>query len=117
MLADFGFDTDAFGRGTIRLRSVPAPFGRAADVDAFRDAVDTLAVGDEPDALRREVARDIACHHSVRAGDSLDSEQIQLLLDRLDECEQPFHCPHGRPTVLSIDEATLAAGFDRRDRR
>ncbi len=117
VLADFGFDTDTFGRGTIRLRSVPAPFGRAADVGTFRDAVDTLAVSDEPDALRREVARDIACHHSVRAGDSLESEQTQLLLDRLDECEQPFHCPHGRPTVLSIDEATLAAGFDRRGRR
>jgi DNA mismatch repair protein MutL len=34
-------------------------------------------------------------------------------LERLGECEQPFVCPHGRPTICSIDESTLAAGFDR----
>jgi len=55
----------------------------------------------------------MACHPSLKAGDRLTHEEAETLLDRLGECEQPFACPHGRPTVCSLDESTLAAGFER----
>lgn len=117
VLAELGFDADTFGRGTVRVRSVPAPFGRVAEIGAFRDAVDTLAAGEDPENTRTELLRELACHQSIKAGDSLSRDQIHTLLDRLDECEQPFTCPHGRPTVLSVNAATLASGFERQSRR
>jgi len=108
-----GFDVEPFGGDLLRFRAVPAPFGRAADADALRDALDALAGGERPRDLRADLLRDLACHPSLKAGDSLDRADARRLLDRLGECERPFACPHGRPTVLSVDAATLAAGFDR----
>ncbi|ELZ33593.1 DNA mismatch repair endonuclease MutL [Halorubrum tebenquichense] len=118
-LAALGFETEAFGGGTRRLRTVPAPFGRTADADAFRDALAALsgsdggrgAAGDARDAL----LADLACHPSLKRGDfaDLDDADLRDLLDRLGECDRPYACPHGRPTVLSVDAETFAAGFGR----
>jgi hypothetical protein len=44
---------------------------------------------------------------------TLSTEQASALVERLGQCLQPFACPHGRPTVPSIEEGTLAAGFER----
>ena len=122
-LSALGFETEPFGGSTRRLRTVPAPFGHVADVGAFRDALAALSGtggggtdGGTPDP-REELLADLACHPSLKRGDvdALGSDDLRSLLDRLGECERPFACPHGRPTVLSVPESTLAAGFDRRE--
>ncbi|SDF21800.1 DNA mismatch repair protein MutL [Halorubrum xinjiangense] len=116
-LAALGFETEAFGGGTRRLRTVPAPFGRTADADAFRDALAALSgtgSGSARDA-RDDLLADLACHPSLKRGDFSDRsrEDLRHLLDRLGECDRPYACPHGRPTVLAVDEGTFAAGFGR----
>ncbi|MFC5277355.1 DNA mismatch repair endonuclease MutL [Halorubrum rubrum] len=112
-LADLGFETEPFGGGTVRVRSVPAPFGRTADPEALRDALAALSDGESPRDARERLLADLACHPSLKRGDAIDRSAIRALLDRLGECERPFACPHGRPTVLSVAEATFAAGFER----
>ncbi|WP_418281018.1 DNA mismatch repair endonuclease MutL [Halorubrum sp. DTA98] len=114
-LAALGFETEPFGGGTVRLRAVPAPFGRVADADAFRDAIASLSAGESPRDARETLLADLACHPSLKRGEAgaLDGDEVRALLNRLGECERPFACPHGRPTVLSVSEATFAAGFDR----
>ncbi|OYR70762.1 DNA mismatch repair endonuclease MutL [Halorubrum ezzemoulense] len=116
-LAALGFETEAFGGGTRRLRTVPAPFGRTADADAFRDALAAL-VGADPGTARDardDLLADLACHPSLKRGEFSDlaHDDLRGLLDRLGECDRPYACPHGRPTVLSVDEETVAAGFGR----
>ncbi|VTT85385.1 DNA mismatch repair protein MutL [Halorubrum sp. DM2] len=121
-LAALGFETEAFGGGTRRLRTVPAPFGRTADADAFRDALAAFSGSDggrggrgaSRDA-RDALLADLACHPSLKRGDfgDLDDADLRALLDRLGECDRPYACPHGRPTVLSVDAETFAAGFGR----
>ncbi|PSQ49395.1 DNA mismatch repair protein MutL, partial [Halobacteriales archaeon SW_12_67_38] len=59
----------------------------------------------------------VACHPSLKAGGSLTGEDAARLVERLGACEQPFACPHGRPTVLTIDEETFARGFERPNTR
>ena len=115
-LAALGFETEPFGGGTVRLRTVPAPFGRAADEDAFRNSLATLSDGESPRDAREAVLADLACHPSLKRGDigGLTPEELRSLLARLGECERPYACPHGRPTVLSVDEATFASGFGRK---
>ncbi len=110
-----GFETEPFGGGTVRLSTVPAPFGRAADADAFRDALATLSSGESPRDARETLLADLACHPSLKRGaiGDLSDDQIRSLLDRLGECERPYACPHGRPTVLSVPESTFAAEFGR----
>ncbi|WP_281195874.1 DNA mismatch repair endonuclease MutL [Halorubrum sp. F4] len=112
-VAALGFETEPFGGGTVRVRTVPAPFGWTADPETLRDVLAALSGGETPRDARERLLADLACHPSLKRGDAIDRSAIRALLDRLGECERPFACPHGRPTVLSMDEATFTAGFER----
>ncbi|MFB6256398.1 MAG: DNA mismatch repair endonuclease MutL [Haloplanus sp.] len=115
-LARLGFDPEPFGGDTVRLRAVPAPLGRVADPEALTSALAAIRDGsatDERDAL----LADLACHPSLKAGDELDDDEAAALIERLGTCDQPFACPHGRPTVLAIEEGHLARGFERHPNR
>jgi len=57
------------------------------------------------------------CHPSLKGGDDLTHEEREALLDRLGACRQPYAHPHGRPTVLSIEEAMLVKVFGRSQTR
>ncbi len=120
---------------TARVSAVPAPGGRTADPAALRDVLDAVAAergeqggvdapsdaGETPTPagtldLERPLV-DLSCHRSLRAGDGVDRETARELLRRLGACDRPDVCPHGRPTALVVDEATLARGFDRPNTR
>jgi DNA mismatch repair protein MutL len=117
LLASLGYRVADFGGTTYRIEAVPAPLGRVEPTAALRDALDALAVGETPEDARDDLLRDLACHPSLTAGDSLSVEDATRLVERLGACEQPYACPHGRPTVLSLDEATLATAFERGNTR
>jgi len=111
-----GFRIESAG-GTYRATGLPAPLGRVAEPSAVHDVLDAFLAGDEPANPREELLKDVACHPSLKAGDSLAGEDAARLVERLGACEQPFACPHGRPTVLTIDEETFARGFERPNTR
>ena len=112
-----GFVVERSGGGMCRVAGVPAPFGAVAEPEAIRDVLSTLGEGRDPDDPREKLLKTLACHPSLKAGDDLSDERGEQLLSRLDACEQPFACPHGRPTVLSIDERAFVRGFERPSRR
>jgi len=114
-LARLGFDCEPFGGGTVRIRAVPAPLGRVADADALEATLAALRDGDVAER-RDDLLADLACHPSLKAGDELSDDDAAALIERLGACEQPFACPHGRPTVLAIGEGHLARGFERHPR-
>jgi DNA mismatch repair protein MutL len=118
-LRAMGYDTTTVGDGTVRVSAVPAPLGRTAEPASLQDVLATLdrEGGRGVDDARDDLLKDVACHPSLKAGDALSTEEARELLDRLGACEQPYACPHGRPTVLSIDEATLVRGFERGNTR
>jgi DNA mismatch repair protein MutL len=115
-LAALGFDAEPFGGGTVRVRAVPAPLGRVADAESLVSTLAALRAGEAADR-RDDLLADLACHPSLKAGDELTDEAAAALVDRLGACDQPFACPHGRPTVLAIDERHLARGFERHPNR
>jgi len=107
-----GFDVEEFGGGLYRVRGVPAPVDRVEDTELVHDVLDYFLEGDGVD-LRDETLKNVACHPALKAGDSLERDEATSLVQRLGECEQPFACPHGRPTVLSLNERLIAEGFER----
>jgi DNA mismatch repair protein MutL len=113
-LAALGFEAEPFGGSTVKLSAVPAPLGRPADAEAFRETVAGMARGEPGESGREALLAELACHPSLKAGAELSTDEAARLVERLGQCEQPFACPHGRPTVLSVDSETLAAGFERR---
>jgi DNA mismatch repair protein MutL len=110
-----GYRLSTVGDGTCRVEAVPAPLGRAAAPASLRDTLDEVADGDRP-TPREDLLAELACHPSLSAGE-FDRETATRLLDRLGACEQPYACPHGRPTTLSVAESTVAGGFDRPNTR
>jgi DNA mismatch repair protein MutL len=109
-----GFTLEPFGPNLLRCTAVPAA---ARDTDAVRlvvELLDTLDLGDRPASERQHrVAALVACHAAVRLGDALDPREQQRLLDRLVEAPGGTTCPHGRPTVLVLEDAALRGAFRR----
>lgn len=54
-----------------------------------------------------------ACHSSIRFNHALSMDQMESILEDLVQCDQPYHCPHGRPTVVSMSLKELAKEFER----
>ena len=53
----------------------------------------------------------IACHHSIRFNRTLSIEEMNEVVEQLKQCENPYHCPHGRPTFVILDENELTKEF------
>ncbi|KAB1187396.1 MULTISPECIES: DNA mismatch repair endonuclease MutL [Haloferax] len=116
VIESLGFRVAEFGGDTYRVEAVPAPLGRPFAPDALADVVADVAAGHASDP-RDELLKELACHPSIKAGDDLSDEDAIRLVERLGSCETPYTCPHGRPTVLAIDESTFVRGFGRRSGR
>jgi DNA mismatch repair protein MutL len=55
----------------------------------------------------------MACHGAIRANQALADAEIKTLLDQLDQCENPSHCPHGRPTWIKWSKGEVERMFGR----
>ena len=118
-LADLGFRAERTDDRTVEVRSVPAVFDAALDPGLLRDAL-TAFVADEAeggrdavDDVADELLADLACYPSVTGNTSLTEGSVADLLSALDDCENPFACPHGRPVVIELSEAEISERFER----
>lgn len=110
-LAEAGFEAEPFGERAYRVVATPAGYGaRAFDVRAY-----IADLGDEVPGLdaRERVWASLACHSVVRAGDELEHAEMTALLARLVRCDNPMHCPHGRPTIVRLEADAIARMFKR----
>lgn len=111
VLREGGLEVESFGERTYRIVATPAGYGaRAFDVAGF---VEDLS--DEPKErdVRERLWASLACHSVTRAGDRLDLSEMSTLLERLQLCENPMHCPHGRPTIVRLEPDAIARLFKR----
>jgi DNA mismatch repair protein MutL len=110
-LAEAGLDAEPFGERAYRITATPAGYGaRAFDVRAYIEDL-----GDEVPGLNasERVWASLACHSVARAGERLERAEMDALLARLIRCENPMHCPHGRPTIVRIEADAIARMFKR----
>ena len=63
--------------------------------------------------LTDELLADLACHPSITGNTSLTEGSALDLLSALDDCENPYACPHGRPVIVSLDSEEIEARFER----
>ncbi|MCG1002100.1 MULTISPECIES: DNA mismatch repair endonuclease MutL [Halobacterium] len=114
-LRDLGFDAELSGR-TARVTAVPAVLADALEPELARDVLaDFLADagGDPASDAADELLADLACRPAVTGNTSLTEGSVVALLDALDDCENPYACPHGRPTLIRVDADELATRFER----
>ena len=115
VLEKAGFSSTEFGVNTIALTSVPYFIGKTQNVSYFLEIIDNLkALGTgEKEIVKQLTIANTACKASVRARDHLTREEMEYLVDNLRHLEDPFHCPHGRPTIIKFTEEEIEKMFRR----
>ncbi|MBW2368022.1 MAG: DNA mismatch repair endonuclease MutL [Deltaproteobacteria bacterium] len=115
-LAAFGLTVEPFGGTTFVIKSVPTLLSDQGIGSLISEIVEKMvAVTYSPglETALDEVRRLMACHGSIRANQRLSLDQIKALLEQLDACESPSHCPHGRPTWIQWRLAEIEKSFRR----
>ncbi|MFN2461659.1 MAG: DNA mismatch repair endonuclease MutL [Candidatus Velthaea sp.] len=114
-LRDSGLSIEHFGERAYRITAVPARMIHAGKTRTFDLAAFLEGLADDARGLgyRERVWASLACHSVARAGDRLELPEMAALLARLEACENPMHCPHGRPTVVRLEPEQIARLFKR----
>ena len=111
LLREGGLEIETFGERTYRIVTTPAGYGaRPFDLRGF---LDDLTEDPKQRDVRERIWAALACHSVTVAGEKLDLEEMQTLVERLQQCQNPMHCPHGRPTLVRLDPDDLARLFKR----
>jgi DNA mismatch repair protein MutL len=113
-----GWGVDEFGGNSLIVRSVPASLAvRASGEGAgniFVTVLDELSEGGTGESWRERMLASIACHSSVRAGQTLSIDECKNLIRQLEKADHPNTCPHGRPTIVQLTVGDLEREFKRR---
>ncbi len=98
----FPFHLDAHH---VVIEEIPTWFRQGLEID-YATALIQQALGGATAALIDDTARLLACKRSIKFNDNLNQAEAQSLIDQLANCFDPYHCPHGRPTIVrySYDE-------------
>lgn len=115
-LEELGFSLSEFGSGTYVVTTVPSIFGRLESPAVLHDIIsDLVAAGriKEDTQIYDRVCSTMACRAAIKAGAVCTIEQMSELLDQLFACENPYSCPHGRPTMVSFTREELGKMFGR----
>jgi DNA mismatch repair protein MutL len=113
-LLEWGFTIEDFGT-SLRVRSVPAGLRDTNLTEALLEVADHLAGrgGSTPAHWREAMLTTLACHSSVRAGQTLSLAEMRELIEQLERCAAPRTCPHGRPTMILLSTVQLERQFGR----
>ncbi len=109
----FGFELTEFGGNTVSVSAVPSFLKHSAAEEAIRAMVDYLlndSSGRTADPRHRFAAA-FACGSAIKAGQKLDQEEMNALLNTLFATDNPYTCPHGRPTVVRMSTEELMRRF------
>jgi DNA mismatch repair protein MutL len=112
-----GLGVEEFGRQSFKLESLP-PFLSGADpARLLQDVIDSLKSASQaasPARLGEEMIAKTVCRHAVKANDYLRNAEVEKLIRDLLDCELPYCCPHGRPTMIQISLGELEKKFGRK---
>ena len=114
-LEEYGFQVEEFGLNTIIIRSHPNWIPEDISEDCIRKVVDIIADKKkfDFDQFVWRMASTMACRMSIKANDYTSYEDQVWLLNELRKCENPFTCPHGRPTIITYTKLDLEKLFKR----
>lgn len=110
-----GFELEAFGGEEIALRGIPQDLYGTDEKQLFLSVLDELAespVRGTPDVITAKLAS-MSCKAAVKGNQTLSFEEAKELLRQLFSLENPYHCPHGRPTMFSMSKYEMEKKFKR----
>jgi DNA mismatch repair protein MutL len=111
---NLGFEIEWFGENTLAIRAIPIIMGEPCTGEFFSNILDSLKEsGSSATSPLEKIIISMACKNSIKAGDSITPEETRELIDRLMKTNQPYTCPHGRPTIITMSKYELEKKFKR----
>ncbi len=107
-----GFELEGFGPSAYAIRGVPFLFGKPNVRKLFMDLLDNLEKGIRNNyETRLDKLMKLACTSAIKGGDKLSIIEISALLKDLAKCDNPYSCPHGRPTIIEMTKQDIEKQF------
>ena len=113
--ARLGFETEPFGAGAIKISGVPYLFNQAMKKENFIYLLDQMEEKNfklNAETIDHELAT-MACKAAVKGNDRLSRQEYEGLISELLTLKNPYHCPHGRPTLIKMTRYELDRKFKR----
>ena len=110
-----GFEIEPFGDNDIKVDAVPYNIFNIGNENLLMDMIDSFADSknkEQYDSIVEKIAS-IACKKSIKANYILSNEEVKQLLRDLFKLENPYNCPHGRPTIISLSKSEFEKRFGR----
>jgi DNA mismatch repair protein MutL len=121
-LKEYGFELEIFGKNEILIRSIPSIMGIAISyelakdlIDIFKENIDQISKQIKPEDLDfiKDIVSIFACRRSIKAGDKISVSEAESLIENLLKLEEPYTCPHGRPTMVILNQKYIEEIFQR----
>ena len=113
--ANLGFEIEPFGGREYAVRGIPSNLLSVAKKELLMEILDGL--GEDSSSWTPETVYDrvatMSCKAAVKGGHSLSFQEADRLIDQLLKLENPYACPHGRPTIISMSKYELEKKFKR----
>ena len=115
-LREIGFDIEEFGMNTFVIKAHPTWLREGYEEESIRRIIDLIVGGIssiDPVKFNESIAITLACKMSIKANMHISHEAQEELLDELCACDNPYNCPHGRPTIIKFSIYDLERMFKR----
>ena len=114
--ARIGFEIEPFGGEEYAVRAVPDNLFSIAKKELLMEMIDDLADGIStsmtPELIDEKVAS-MSCKAAVKGNSRLSAQEVDALIGELLTLDNPYHCPHGRPTIIAMTKKELEKKFKR----
>lgn len=117
LFTKFGFDIEIFGKNTYAIRSVPYVFESVNSPAFFLELLENVRmlgknIDNMPEMYEEKIIS-MSCKSAVKANDNLSYKDATVIIEKLMKLENPFNCPHGRPTIVELTKTSIEKMFKR----
>lgn len=116
VLRNIGFDIEEFGVNSIIIKAHPTWLKKEDIEDSIRKILELVISMEKNFSIEKfneSAATMLSCKKAIKANDFITQAEIDTLLEDMKKCENPFHCPHGRPTMIFYSNYDLEKLFKR----
>lgn len=116
LLNNIGIEVEEFGVNSIIVKSAPTWLPKDYEDEAIRKIIDLVIMCEKDFTIAKfndSLAKLVSCKMSIKANTNLTLEEMENLINDLRKCDNPFNCPHGRPTIIFYSTAEIEKLFKR----
>ena len=116
ILVDMGFVIEEFGLNSIIVKAHPTWLPKNYEERAIKKVVELITMKEKDfdiEKFNEKLAINLSCKLSIKANENISIEEMEKLIDDLRKCNNPYNCPHGRPTIIYYSKYDLEKMFKR----